>query len=171
MKKKLFTMWFQDFVTVFNQSYNCQTSHYLGRNRLPEPLLLLLSLVYIYLVSKINRYKRVSCFMITIYKLLRKVARMRQIFVPPYWSKYKIEEEKVTVMSHTWIYTLVIVQNTVENGWQSIYLSLMECIDFNVQGVLCLRCFLRLWKNNHESRKPCKWRSDLVPNGHIRVPK
>ena len=37
-------MWFLDFVTVFNQSYNCQTSHYLGRNWLPEPLLLLLSL-------------------------------------------------------------------------------------------------------------------------------
>ena len=32
-KKILFTMWFQDFVTVFNQSYNCQTSHCLGRNR------------------------------------------------------------------------------------------------------------------------------------------
>ena len=43
-KNGLFTMWFLDFVTVFNQSYNCQTSHYLGRNRLPEPLLLLLSL-------------------------------------------------------------------------------------------------------------------------------
>ena len=37
-------MWFLDFVTVFDQSYNCQTSHYLGRNRLPEPLLFLLSL-------------------------------------------------------------------------------------------------------------------------------
>ena len=37
-------MWFLDFVTVFIQSYNCQTSHYLGRNRLPKPLLLLLSL-------------------------------------------------------------------------------------------------------------------------------
>ena len=29
-------MWFQDFVTAFNQSYNCQTSHYLGRNRPPN---------------------------------------------------------------------------------------------------------------------------------------
>ena len=29
----MFTVWFQDFVTAFNQSYNCQTSHYLGRNR------------------------------------------------------------------------------------------------------------------------------------------
>ena len=24
-----------------------------------------------------------------------------------------------------------------------------------IQGVLCLRCFLRLWKNNCVSRKPC----------------
>ena len=38
-------------------------------------------------------------------------------------------------------------------------------------GVLCLRCFLRLWKNNRVSRKPCKRRSDLVLNGKMRVPK
>ena len=44
-KNVLFTMWFLDFVTVFNQSYNCQTSHYLGRNRLPKPFLILPSLV------------------------------------------------------------------------------------------------------------------------------
>ena len=31
-----------------------------------------------------------------------------------------------------------------------------------LKGVLCLRCFLRLWKNNRLSRKPCKRRSDLV---------
>ena len=30
--------------------------------------------------------------------------------------------------------------------------------------------FLRLWKNNRVSRKPCKWRSDLVLNGQMRVP-
>ena len=41
-KNVLFTMWFLDFVTVFNQSYNCQTSHYLGRNRLPKPRLAVL---------------------------------------------------------------------------------------------------------------------------------
>ena len=35
-------MWFQDFVTVFNQSYNCQTNHYLGRNRLPNARLSIL---------------------------------------------------------------------------------------------------------------------------------
>ena len=35
-------MWFQDFVTVFNQSYNCQTSHYLGRNRPPNARLSIL---------------------------------------------------------------------------------------------------------------------------------
>ena len=40
-----------------------------------------------------------------------------------------------------------------------------------VQGVLCLRCFLRLWKNNRVSRKPCKRRSDLLLNGQMRVPK
>jgi hypothetical protein len=37
-KNGLFTMW-------FNQRYNCQTSHYLGRNRLPKPFLILPSLV------------------------------------------------------------------------------------------------------------------------------
>ena len=31
-------------LTVFNESYNCQTSHYLGRNQLPKPLLMLPSL-------------------------------------------------------------------------------------------------------------------------------
>ena len=35
-------MWFQDFVTVFNQSYNCQTSHCLGRNRPPNARLSIL---------------------------------------------------------------------------------------------------------------------------------
>ena len=38
----------------------------------------------------------------------------------------------------------------------------------HIQGVLCLRCFLRLWKNNRVSRKLCKWRSDLVLNGQMR---
>ena len=41
-KNFLFTMWFQDFVTVFNQSYNCQTSHCLGRNRPPSARLSIL---------------------------------------------------------------------------------------------------------------------------------
>ena len=36
---------FKILLTVFNQSYNCQTSHYLGRNRLPKPHLILPSLV------------------------------------------------------------------------------------------------------------------------------
>ena len=40
-----------------------------------------------------------------------------------------------------------------------------------VQGVLCVRSFLRLWKNNRISRKACKGRSDLVLNGQMRVPK
>ena len=40
-----------------------------------------------------------------------------------------------------------------------------------IQGVLCLHYFLRLWKNNCVSRKPCKQRSDLVLNGQMRVPK
>ena len=42
-KNVLFTMWFPNFVTDFNQSYNCQTSHYLGRNRLPNACLIVLS--------------------------------------------------------------------------------------------------------------------------------
>ena len=39
------------------------------------------------------------------------------------------------------------------------------------EGVLCLRCILRLWRNDHISRKQCKGESDLVLNGQIRVPK
>ena len=40
---------FKILLTVFNQSYNCQTSHYLGRNQLPKAFLMLPSL------SKSNR--------------------------------------------------------------------------------------------------------------------
>ena len=40
---------FKILLTVFNQSYNCQTSHYLGRNRLPKPFLILPSLLLLYL--------------------------------------------------------------------------------------------------------------------------
>ena len=42
-----------------------------------------------------------------------------------------------------------------------------------IQGVLCLRSFLRLGKNNRVSRKPCKRRSVIkyVLNGQMRVPK
>ena len=36
---------FKILLTVFNQSYNCQTSHYLGRNRLPNAFLMLPSLL------------------------------------------------------------------------------------------------------------------------------
>ena len=35
---------FKIWLTVFNQRYNCQTSHYLGRNRLPNAFLMLPSL-------------------------------------------------------------------------------------------------------------------------------
>ena len=41
-KNVLFTMWFLDFVTVFKESYNCQNSHYLGRNRVFRPFLIFL---------------------------------------------------------------------------------------------------------------------------------
>ena len=40
-------MIFKILLTVFNQSYNCQTSHCLGRNLLPKPLLSLPSLTYL----------------------------------------------------------------------------------------------------------------------------
>ena len=39
------------------------------------------------------------------------------------------------------------------------------------QGVLCLGGFLKFWKNNCVSRKPCKQRSDLALNGPMRVQK
>ena len=35
-------MWFLNFVTVFNYSYNCQNSPYLGRNRVFKPFLIFL---------------------------------------------------------------------------------------------------------------------------------
>ena len=35
---------FKIWLTVFNQSYNCQTSHYLSRNQLPDAFLMLPSL-------------------------------------------------------------------------------------------------------------------------------
>ena len=35
---------FKILLTVFNQSYNCQTSHYLGRNQLLKPFVILPSL-------------------------------------------------------------------------------------------------------------------------------
>ena len=42
---------FKILLTVFNQSYNCQTSHYLDRNRLPKPFLILPSLLIFYLAT------------------------------------------------------------------------------------------------------------------------
>ena len=42
LKNVLFIMWFLDFVTVFNQSYTCQNSHYLGRNWVFRPFLIFL---------------------------------------------------------------------------------------------------------------------------------
>ena len=38
---------FKVLLTGFNQSYNCQTSRYLGTNRLPKPFLILPSLVFL----------------------------------------------------------------------------------------------------------------------------
>ena len=56
-------MWFLDFVTVFKESYNCQTSHNLGRNQLPKPLLLPLEENYGYTANisavKITVFRRV----------------------------------------------------------------------------------------------------------------
>ena len=52
--------------------------------------------------------------------------------------------------------------NPVSIAWFDLFL---------IQRVLCLRCFLRLWKNIRVSRKPCKQRSDLVLNGQMRVQK
>ena len=58
----------------------------------------------------------------------------------------------------------------------SFYVLLCELDEYwsfqlQVQGVLCLRGFLRLWKNNCVSRKPCKQRNDLELSGQMRVPK
>ena len=53
----------------------------------------------------------------------------------------------------------------------NIEIHMIEIAHVKIQGVLCLRGFLRLWKNNSVSRKLCKQRSDLVLNGQMRVPK
>ena len=50
---------FKILLTVFNQSYSCQTSHYLGRNRLPKPFLILPSLV------QCVSYKAAEAMMVT----------------------------------------------------------------------------------------------------------
>ena len=58
-KNVLFTMWFLDFVTVFKESYNCQNSHYLGRNRVFRPFLTFLcynSLVQTYRLILLNKW-------------------------------------------------------------------------------------------------------------------
>ena len=43
-------------------------------------------------------------------------------------------------------------------------------IHLQIQGVLCLLCFLRFWKKDRVSRKQCKQRSDLVLNEQMREP-
>ena len=45
-------MRFLDFVTVCNQSYNCQNSHYLGRNRVFRPFLKFLCYNFLGVISK-----------------------------------------------------------------------------------------------------------------------
>ena len=42
---------FKILLTVFNLSYNCKTSHYLGRNQLLKPFLILPFLPIIYLLN------------------------------------------------------------------------------------------------------------------------
>ena len=53
-KNVLYTVWFLDFVTVFKESYNCQTSHYLGRNRLPNACLVVLSYLVFGLLQRLQ---------------------------------------------------------------------------------------------------------------------
>ena len=55
-----YCMWFLVFVTVFNQSYNCQKCHYLGSNRVFRPFLIFLCynslvLYYIKIAKKLPR--------------------------------------------------------------------------------------------------------------------
>ena len=83
---------FKILLTVFNQSYNCQTSHYLGRNLLPKPLLSLPSLVNTNLQSLAlsyldltemtgNKGGFVNCSKITKYvRIYSKCARRTSIF-------------------------------------------------------------------------------------------
>mgnify|MGYP007123555277 CR=1 FL=1 len=42
--------------------------------------------------------------------------------------------------------------------------NLVKPLIYTIQGVLCLRCLLRLWKNNPVRRKPWKQRIDLGEN-------
>ena len=52
-------------------------------------------------------------------------------------------------------------------GWMTVAAP----AGYHCTGGPLLTMFMRLWKNNPVSRKPCKWRSDLVLNGQMRVPK
>ena len=44
-KNVLFTIWFLQFITVFNLSYNCQNSHYLGRHWVLTPSFIFLCII------------------------------------------------------------------------------------------------------------------------------
>ena len=50
----VFHVIFKILLTVFNQSYNCQTSDYLGRNRLPKPFLICTPLPATYYTEMFN---------------------------------------------------------------------------------------------------------------------
>ena len=94
-KKKMFTMWFQDFVTVFNQSYNCQTSHYLGRNRPPNVRLSIL----LFKILGVNHTIRHN----------KKTKKRSRIF---FWGQRLIFFDSMlsrkTFATHSLIYTVVL---------------------------------------------------------------
>ena len=80
-------------------------------------------------------------------------------------------------MNHTgYIYEITVVIKIDTHPFYPISFAWfswgrMQCSKIFYMGVLCLRCFLILWKNNRVSRVPSNQRGDLVLNGQMRVPK
>ena len=64
------------------------------------------------------------------------------------------------------IIAIQVVKSALPPMWfKNLPIQRSKPVYLKIQGVLCFRCFLRLWKNNRVSRKPSKRRSDLVHRG------
>ena len=95
-------MWFLDFVIVFNQSYNCQNSHYLGRNRVFRPFLIFLcynSLSPIYCL-------RLQIWFLIFFPSLVTTYLMYATVLGPYYSTWlvqcQIKEPSIFVVFWQW---------------------------------------------------------------------
>ena len=99
-------MIFKILLTVFNQSYNCQTSHCLGRNLLPKPLLSLPSLWYLYILPRDWYYiqKGSKFLMCTLISLLKQYFLLLITFCTYFERCSNFEFEAV------WIFYVIVSQ-------------------------------------------------------------